>query len=731
MPRPPRGRTPRRTVASALALAVVALAPLQLGGPAVAEAPAAAKHTAPSPQQDSKQHPTPATTDLGPQVVVFDPSMPVADIEARAESIWSQQVNAEMSSERWSLLFKPGTYGTDTDPLQIKVGYYTEVAGLGASPSDVVINGKVEVYNRCLTDGPTQPYCVALNNFWRSMSNLTINVNGTGQDGCRASANFWAASQASALRRVDIRNGNLSLMDYCTEGPQYASGGYLANSRAGTIVNGSQQQWLTRNSEVASWSNGVWNQVFAGTIGAPSEANFPTETYTTLDTTEVSREKPFLFIDASGAWRVHVPDARTGSRGPDWTVGADTGRDLPLSAFHVARPDQPARVLATALARGKHLLLTPGVYDVDRSLVIKRSDTVVLGLGQATLTAVGGSTPIVVDGKASGVVIAGVTIDAGTGLSRSLMHLEAERGHGHHRGHGSSTPTTTLNDVYFRVGGPHVGRTQTALVIDADDVLIDHIWVWRADHGVEGFTAGASGDTDRWRTNTGRVGLVVNGDRVRATGLFVEHFQTYNTVWNGEDGHVVLYQNELPYDPPSQADWTQPDGTLGWPGYKVGDRVRQAPALRRRGLRLQPQRPLHHHRERLRRPGPGGRPAPPRHDGQPRRGQHRARRQRHRRAGGQLGARPAELRGRLPGWLIGRRPASAPAASRPAPAAGRDAARRRPRRRWRCGPRRHRSAGAPPSSTARPRRRRPAGPRTATGRPRRAARSSRGATAPP
>ncbi|MCW2738223.1 hypothetical protein [Nocardioides sp.] len=183
--------------------------------------------------------------------------MSVASIRQRADEIWPQQADAEMSDQRWSLLFLPGTYGTDAEPLQIKVGYYTEVADLGASPSDVVVNGKVEVYNRCLTDGPTQPYCVALNNFWHSLSNLTIAVNGTGQDGCRASANFWATSQASSLRRVDIRGGTLSLMDYCTEGPQLASDGYLADSRAGTVVNGSQQQWLTRNSEVGSWSNGV------------------------------------------------------------------------------------------------------------------------------------------------------------------------------------------------------------------------------------------------------------------------------------------------------------------------------------------------------------------------------------------------------------------------------------------------------------------------------------------
>jgi hypothetical protein len=104
-------------------------------------------------------------------------------------------------------------------------------------------------------------------------------------------------------------------------------------------------------------------------------------------------------------------------------------------------------------------------------------------------------------------------------------------------------------------------------------VLIDHTWVWRGDHGVEGFTEGFNGDTDRWNTNTGTNGVIVNGDDVTATGLFVEHFQQHNTLWKGENGRVVLYQNELPYDPPTQSDWTQPDGTLGYPGYVVADDV--------------------------------------------------------------------------------------------------------------------------------------------------------------
>lgn len=530
-------------------------------------------------------HRGPTATDLGPQVLVFDPSMPVADIQAAVDGVYAQQVDDEMGTARWSLLFQPGSYGTDAEPLQLKVGYYTEVAGLGASPSDVRITGKIEAYNRCLSDDPANPNCIALVNFWRTLSNLTLDISGTGQDGCRASANFWAVSQASSVRRLDVVAGEgepaFSLMDYCTAGPQYASGGFIADSRFGTVVNGSQQQWLTRNSVVGSWSNAVWNQVFAGVEGAPDDAAFPNPPYTTLETTPVSREKPYLFVDARGRYQVRVPDARTGTRGITWADGQTPGRTVPISEFYVAKPGDSVQRINSQLARGKNLLLTPGVYEIDRSIKVTRPGTVVLGMGHATLTSADGATPIVVS-DVPGIVVAGVTIDAGEQSSDALMVVGGGRGgHGHGHGHGnrhgggSAANPITLNDVYFRVGGPHVGRTEVALQIDADDVLVDHTWVWRADHGVEGFTAGVNGDTDRWATNTAANGVIVNGDRVTATGLFVEHFQQYNTVWNGEDGTVVLYQNELPYDPPTQADWTQPDGTLGWAGYRVGDDVEQ------------------------------------------------------------------------------------------------------------------------------------------------------------
>jgi hypothetical protein len=162
-----------------------------------------------------------------------------------------------------------------------------------------------------------------------------------------------------------------------------------------------------------------------------------------------------------------------------------------------------------------------------------------------------------------GVIVAGVTIDAGEQVSPALLRIGTRHGNQGMASHDPADPTT-LSDVYFRVGGPHVGRADVTLEINSDDVLIDNVWAWRADHGV----AGSVG----WDVNTGRNGVVVNGDDVTATGLFVEHYQQYNVVWNGDGGRTVFFQNELPYDPPNQAAW-QHDGVLGWAAYKVADGV--------------------------------------------------------------------------------------------------------------------------------------------------------------
>ncbi|HKC84236.1 MAG TPA: adenylyl cyclase, partial [bacterium] len=234
----------------------------------------------------------PAKPDFGPNVLIFNPAMPQGDIQAAVNAVAAQQVPNQFGSQRYALLFKPGTYGSAATPLNFQVGYYTAVAGLGQSPADVVINGSVYVRNQCF--GPNN--CTALVNFWRSLSNLTINVNTPGF-GCY-SGEFWPVSQAAPMRRVHV-NGFATLMDYCTQ-PSFASGGFIADSAfdLSTIVNGSQQQWFTRNSRIDGWTNAVWNQVFSGVEGAPAQS-FPKPTYTTLAASLVTREAPYLYVDAS------------------------------------------------------------------------------------------------------------------------------------------------------------------------------------------------------------------------------------------------------------------------------------------------------------------------------------------------------------------------------------------------------------------------------------------------
>ena len=259
---------------------------------------------------------------FGESVYVFNPSMPLSQIQSTVDSIATQQIPNQFGIQRYALLFEPGTYGSSTTPLNFQVGYYTMVAGLGQSPSDVVINGSIDVYNQC-TDGS----CIALVNFWRSLSNLTINVTNS-SFGCYA-GEFWAVSQAAPLRRVLV-NGNATLMDYCT-GPSFASGGFIADSQFenGSIVSGSQQQWITRNSIIDGWSNGVWNQVFSGVVGAPAQC-FPVQSscggpYTTLATSPVTREAPYLYQDARGNYNVFVPAVQHSSSGTTWANGADAG----------------------------------------------------------------------------------------------------------------------------------------------------------------------------------------------------------------------------------------------------------------------------------------------------------------------------------------------------------------------------------------------------------------------
>ena len=470
---------------------------------------------------------------FGPNVLIFNPSMPAAAIQDQIDKVFSTQRNSQFGPARNAVLFAPGNYNVD-----VPIGFYTQVLGLGASPDNVHITGNVHA-------GPTPPNNNATTTFWRAAEGFSVTPsNGAMQ---------WAVSQAAPFRRMHIR-GDMVLH----QNNGYASGGWMSDDLIdGKVGSGPQQQWIARNTQWGSWSGANWNMVFVGDVNAP-EGNWPTPAFTKVAQVPIVREKPFLQVDAAGNYSVRAPSLRTNSSGITWRAGSTPGKTIPISRFYIARPDTDTAVSINAqLAAGKNLLLTPGIYRLTDTIRVTRANTVVLGLGYATLLADNGVTAMST-ADVDGVILAGLLFDAGATNSPVLLEVGPSGSKARH----AANPIS-LHDVFFRVGGAAVGRASVNLRINSNDTIMDHTWIWRADHG-----SGVG-----WTSNTSTNGLVVNGNNVTIYGLFVEHYQEFQVLWNGNGGRVYFYQSEIPYDPPDQASYTSAPGTNGWASYKVANNV--------------------------------------------------------------------------------------------------------------------------------------------------------------
>ena len=487
------------------------------------------------------------TPDFGPAVQVFDPSTPIATIQSALDAAFDAQYlvkAAQFGPQRHAFLFKPGRYA-----VTAKLGFYTSLQGLGRDPDAVRITGNVLADSGWNIDDRDN----ALINFWRSVENLAVAPAG--------GTTTWAVSQAAPMRRVHILGRLRVSPSNDGNGKGFSSGGYLADSRIdGGVATGGQQQWYTRDSNVAGgWSGGGWNTVFSGVVGAPA-TSFPTPPVTTLATTPRSREKPWLYVDADAKYRVFVPALRIAATGASWRAGVPTpGSSIPLRRFYVARPGDSAATINAALAAGLNLLFTPGIYPLAQTLRVTRADTVVLGIGFPTLQPLEGIRPMVVD-DVDGVRLAGLLFDAGVTPTDQLLTIGAGRSTRRH-----VADPVSVQDVFFRIGGAVAGKAGVSLVVDSNDVIIDHVWAWRADHGDV---------TPGWNVNPAETGVLVNGSDVLATGLFVEHYRQYQVEWNGENGRTIFFQNEMPYDVPQQRQWMT-GASKGVAAYKVGAGVKR------------------------------------------------------------------------------------------------------------------------------------------------------------
>lgn len=472
---------------------------------------------------------------FGSNVAIFDPTMPAATIQRQIDALYATQQNNQFGGARTAVLFKPGTYD-----VNVPVGFYTQVLGLGASPDDVTINGNV--HSDAYLSGNN-----ATCNFWRAVENLAVTPSGGTMQ--------WAVAQATGLRRLHVKGG--IRLD---QNGGWSSGGWMSDDLFdGNVSSGTQQQWISRNTQWGSWTGANWNMVFVGDVNAPS-GTWPSPPYTKVATTPIVREKPFLQIDAAGNYGVRVPSLRSNSSGITWAGGSTAGTTIGIDQFYVARAGvDTAATMNAQLAAGKHLLITPGVYGLTGTINVTRPGTIVLGLGYATLRADSG-LPVMTVADVDGVIVAGLLFEAGAVNSPVLLQVGPTGSTASH----AANPTS-LHDVYFRVGGAQVGKATVSFQVNSSDVIVDHTWVWRADHGNDG--------TVDWWTNTAANGLVVNGNNVTIYGLFVEHYQQFQVLWNGNGGRVYFYQSEIPYDPPNQSSWSPGSGVNGWASYKVASSV--------------------------------------------------------------------------------------------------------------------------------------------------------------
>ncbi|WP_022770617.1 glycosyl hydrolase family 28-related protein [Butyrivibrio sp. NC2007] len=472
---------------------------------------------------------------LGENVYIFTPEDEQTKIQETLDRIYSLQETAQFDDNRYAVYFMPGTYNVSAD-----VGFYTQLAGLGVLPTDTKI-AVANTYARWLSN--PQGLHNATCNFWRSIENIEMESN-----------TVWAVSQATDMRRVQV-DGNLTLHDDYG----WASGGFLADSKVtGLVDSGTQQQWLSRNNSYSAWTGQNWNIVMLGDepSGVPDKT-WPEASYTAVSQTPIIREKPFLVYDEKEGLGVYVPEWKEESMSFAWEGDAPEGKVLPLNDFYVAKENvDTASSINQALADGKNVLFTPGIYNLDEALSVKKSGTILLGMGLATLRSAAGNECVVSE-NADDLILAGLLFDAGTAESENLVRLGAKEG----------AKPSLIADVYFRVGGiasDEPCKTKACITIDLDNVVGDNLWVWRADHG----------DNVGWDMNTCENGIIINGDNVTMYALMVEHFNGYQTMWSGNDGTCIMYQSEVPYDVPDRGQWINPDGKrFGYASFKVAEDV--------------------------------------------------------------------------------------------------------------------------------------------------------------
>lgn len=501
------------------------------------------------------------------------------------------------SNQRVVVFFRPGKY----EDINFPVGYWTQVLGLGETPSDVEFTGSLGVY--CLPANTDNPDVGSLDTFWRSAENFTSNssfvVDEDGrpcvpvvkdghvrtsltppyanenlyptaalkEDPCPRQGMLWAVSQAAPLRRIRTNhNLHLSLGNNC------ASGGFMSNIQVGGyLLFGSQQQFCVRNCAAPKQSGGAWSMVM---MGCDTDAGDREDWIGSKPKNVVCEshpedgaiiEKPFLFLDKDNVLYLGIPKVEYGVNGINHTAMSANDK-VPVDnklRVRVFSPHESFADLQAAADKGVHIILSPGIYSWGETLVISRHNQVVLGLGMATIQAPGDGSPCIhVRSQTQGVRLSGLSMEASV-ISKfiytgSTLLTWGEPDDIHRKvGKDYVANPSVMHDLYCFVGGRRTERTvkvECMVKIYSSHVIGDNLWLWRADHTklMEAEPPNKPELSEYHVSIEGEcqceTGLEVYGNFVTFYGLAVEHTSGDMTAWHGRQGRVYFYQSELPYD---------------------------------------------------------------------------------------------------------------------------------------------------------------------------------------
>jgi hypothetical protein len=466
-----------------------------------------------------------------PNVYIFSPEQNQQDIQDTINTVFKTQGgvdpenNGQFSDQNAAFLFMPGKY-----KVEIPIGYYTHVAGLGKSMEDVTIQGGPNVNN-----GSTNFQVGSLNNFWRTCENMTVTKPFTSAN---PNQMIFAVSQATSLRSVHVQ-GNLSLGAMEQTGQMgYASGGFMANCKVdGELSMGSQQQFICRNTEFDTFPVSLWNQVNVGCISGTQKVetcciNTPkvpvntSKNLTVVENTPLVAEKPYLAVSNNtdkSSIIIIVP-----SKVPN-RKGVLEQSDISINSYTIITPKMSGSSINKLLKTATAIIFSPGRYNIEEPIIL--SGQLLFGLGLPVLKSVNNNDIITGYGD-----ICGVIFEAGIGNgSNTLLNLDGQ--------------LSNLWDICCRVGGGVNNKDKysidTMLKVGGNNSILDNVWCWVADHYSDGGYTG-------WDNAACNTGVHVTGSGVTAYGLFSEHNHDRNVRWDGDNGQVYMFQSEFNYFPPSQ-----------------------------------------------------------------------------------------------------------------------------------------------------------------------------------